>query len=85
VCDGTPCPCNLIEPAIGVDGVPWASVWRRCRARLEPGAEGAGAYYGRCDLRAHSPKVDHALERGMDVVRFRTAVTATVPVSAWDS
>ena len=78
MCDGTLCPCNLVEPHTGVDGVPWAGAFNlgRCRARLEPGAEQAGPYHGRCELRRHRPDVDHALERGMDLVRWRTVVTA---------
>lgn len=46
-------------------------LWRRrCAAVLEPGK--AGAYFGRCELRA-GHRGNHHLERGMDVVEFTTA------------
>lgn len=57
--------------------LPWASFpWPRCRAVLEPDADKAGPYHGRCELRARHRRHDHALERGMDVVHFRTVVTS---------
>ena len=49
--------------------LPWAPPWRRrCRAVLEPNWTG---YHGRCELaRGHSPNMEHALERGMEIVRW---------------
>lgn len=52
--------------------LPWAKPFqRRCVARMErqPGAD----YWGRCDLGVHGPDLDHALERGMEIVRWSTA------------
>jgi hypothetical protein len=49
---------------------PWPLGHARCRAVLEPNPEG---YWGRCDLEAHPDGTDHALERGMIVVRWSTA------------
>ena len=51
--------------------LPWAKPFRRrCTARLEPTSN--GEYWGRCDLSPHSRDMDHALERGLEVVRFTT-------------
>lgn len=47
----------------------WAKPFRRrCRARLS--RDTAETYWGRCDLAPHARSVDHALERGMIVVRW---------------
>lgn len=55
--------------------LPWAKAWkpwRRCKAVKEPNPTG---YWGRCELEPHSEKIDHALERGMGVLRWSTKWT----------
>ena len=54
----------------------WAGLFRRCRAVLEP--QPGRTYFGRCDLKPHDPTIEHALERGMDVVRWRTTITRRI-------
>lgn len=44
--------------------------WTRCRAAMEPNDT---PYWGRCE-RVRKHKGDHALERGMEIVYFETAV-----------
>lgn len=66
---------------ISSDGydLPWAGLIdvllaRRCRARLKrPGLPRPRdePYFGRCELRAHSRGIAHALERGMENVRWQ--------------
>lgn len=54
--------------------LPWFRwPWNRCRA-VKPATD--GGYFGRCELRRHSPDIDHALERGMDTPRWSTRWTA---------
>lgn len=50
--------------------LPWSKIFRyRCRAVIEPNDTG---YWGRCELaRGHAP-IDHALERGLVIVRWET-------------
>lgn len=50
--------------------LPWHRPFhgRRCRARLAHGT--SHGYHGRCDLIRNHDGV-HALERGMEIVRFR--------------
>ena len=48
---------------------PWPFGPPRCRAVLPPNEE---AYWGRCELEAHPDGTDHALERGMVIVRWST-------------
>lgn len=67
---------DRLEAADSAQWAPALRPWRRCRARLQPGAYRAGPYHGRCELRRHPDAVAHALERGMDVVRWRTDVQA---------
>jgi hypothetical protein len=59
--------------------LPWAKPFRRrCRAILSKAESPCGgARYGRCELAAHSPNVDHALEYGFagHEIRWRTVVT----------
>jgi len=43
--------------------------WRRCKERVQH----AAGYSGRCELERHSISNYHALERGMEVVRFKYA------------
>jgi hypothetical protein len=54
------------------DGLPYVTwPWQqRCSARL---TRTDGEYWGRCDLRTH-PQYDHALERGMVIVRWSTEI-----------
>lgn len=48
--------------------LPWAKPFRRrCKARLLPNYTG---YHGRCELEPHNPVIKHALERGMDWIRW---------------
>lgn len=49
-------------------------IFRRCRAKLEP--QPGRSYHGRCDLPAGHDG-DHLLERGMDELRWSTALTNT--------
>jgi hypothetical protein len=51
--------------------LPWSiNPFTRCRAFLEPNET---VYFGRCELkRGH--KMDHALERGFDILRFETKI-----------
>jgi hypothetical protein len=58
------------------DGLPYAALpWplghARCRAVL---TRTDGEYWGRCDLEEHPRDTDHALERGMVIVRWSTEV-----------
>lgn len=49
--------------------LPWAPpLGGRCRARLS--RVDSPDYFGRCELRRHWGTVDHALERGMVVLRW---------------
>ena len=51
------------------DDLPWGRfLHRHCRARLAPGAD--HRFWGRCELAPHSTDIDHALERGMVIVRW---------------
>lgn len=53
--------------------LPWSKhPFNRCSARLEP--KGQMPYWGRCELKRHKPQLDHALERGFDIVRFETRI-----------
>jgi hypothetical protein len=53
---------------------------RRCRAVLEPPyPHTRWGDFGRCELRQHSPNIDHALERGMYDVRWSTQTSFTDP------
>lgn len=56
-----------------IDEYAWAGVWnwRKCRARKEPNSSG---YWGRCELKKNHDG-DHALERGMIVLRWTTKWT----------
>lgn len=60
--------------------LPWAKLFqRRCPARLQRWHGGRvmarpEEYYGRCDLRRGHPEREHALERGMIIVRWHTEV-----------
>lgn len=57
------------------DDLPWAVwPWGRCRAYREPGHP--DGWFGRCELRRHKPDVAHALDRGMEQVRWFTHWTA---------
>lgn len=58
------------------DDLPWARwPWDRCAARREP--QPGDVRWGRCELRRHSPDVDHALEYGMgDALRWSTRWTS---------
>lgn len=55
----------MTEPAL-----PWATwPWRRCRAVREPGQP--DGWHGRCELRRSHDGL-HALDRGMELVRWST-------------
>lgn len=54
--------------------LPWAAYpWDRCKAVKEPNSSG---HWGRCDLKRHPDELDHALERGMDILRWSTNWTS---------
>lgn len=53
--------------------VPWSSFFNHCRAVLPPNEQ--STYFGRCDLKKHGINIDHALERGMDTLRWSTKLT----------
>lgn len=55
-------------------GLEWATMFNRCRARVEPNESG---YWGRCDLVKHGRETDHALERGMEILRWSTRWTTS--------
>lgn len=55
-------------------GLEWATMFDHCSARVEPNATG---YWGRCDLIKHDQNVDHALERGMEILRWSTRWTSS--------
>lgn len=51
--------------------LPWARLFdfnRRCPSRLH--RVDSPTYYGRCELKRGHPGANHALERGMVVVRW---------------
>jgi hypothetical protein len=50
--------------------LPWAKPFRkRCQARMAPAP--LDPYYGQCELQPHDGNTDHAMERGMVIVRFQ--------------
>jgi hypothetical protein len=60
---------ELNSPELPWQEYPWQ---RRCKAVKEPGEF---FYWGRCELR-RGHLGDHALERGMEVLRWSTRFTA---------
>lgn len=51
----------------------WPFSWNRCRAVKEPNSSG---HWGRCELYKHEGEIDHALERGMNILRWTTRWTS---------
>jgi hypothetical protein len=49
--------------------LPWAK-FLKCRAVLERRPE--ASYWGRCELMPGHFGIDHALERGMEIIRWST-------------
>lgn len=59
------------------DGLPYARPFRRrCHDRLGPNP---GGYWGRCELEPHPDGTEHALERGMLIIRWGTLLRAEGP------
>jgi hypothetical protein len=57
--------------------LPWAfGVFNRCSAVKEPSRNGI-PYYGRCELQKNHTDTDHAIERGMFILRWSTEWTQT--------
>ena len=69
-----------------IDMMPWAGIWPwspRCKARKRPEP---GGYFGRCELKPHDSSVEHALERGMEWVRWSDGPVRITPpdyISKW--
>lgn len=52
--------------------VKWWQPWRRCKT---PYPKSEGMYKGRCELdKKHNGIMDHAIERGMDIPRWKTRI-----------
>lgn len=49
--------------------LPWAKFFGRCRATLEPGRM---VWFGRCELFRHDKRMPHAIERGLEIVRWKS-------------
>lgn len=59
-----------------MEDIPWAQwFWQKCRAVKEPNPSG---YWGRCEL-VKDHVGDHALERGMEILRWSTHWTSYQP------